>query len=115
MDVSGHADDVMIICDSLGQLEKCIDFLEDWAAENRLPINHSESGIIFFQGRLGLTLETPGTVLKNYEFKSQYQYLGCILDRRLSFLPHFKHIVRKTNFIHHNRDVAAAHLYVKIM
>ncbi len=105
-DIFGYADDVMIICDSKEQLEKCIQYLEEWAQNNGLPINHAKSGIVHFQNRLGPNLQTPFTALNNFEVKPQYQYLGCVLDRRLSLNPQLRLITKKSNFIFHRLNPA---------
>jgi len=98
LDIFGYADDVMIICDSLDQLKGCIEFLEKWALENNLPINHSKSGIVHFQSRRGPNLTSLKMVGK-YEVMEEYRYLGCVLNRRLSLKPQQKLIEKKIGYI----------------
>jgi len=47
-DIFAYADDILILCNDLETLEKCIRIIENWSEENNMKINKSKSAIMEF-------------------------------------------------------------------
>ena len=92
LDIFAYADDVLFICDTWEQLDKCVETLESWAKDNNLKINHSKSEIVMFQSRMGRPINLNRKIHKNNPLLNEYKYLGCILDRKLTLKPQMSHI-----------------------
>ena len=45
-DIFAYADDVLILCENLEELGKCIQVIERWSEENNLKINRNKSAIM---------------------------------------------------------------------
>ena len=47
-DIFAYADDILIICENLETLKKCIQIIEDWSNTNNLKINKKKSAVLEF-------------------------------------------------------------------
>ncbi len=99
LDIFVYADDLMILCQDIEQLERCIDILNRWALDNNLPINHNKSGIIEFQARRGKNVSSGRSSIKNFPIVTEYKYLGCWINKRLTLKPQLDFIQEKSNYI----------------
>ena len=121
-DIFAYADDVLILCSSLDEVKRVIDFIRKWSLENNLFINEKKSGIVPFQQRRGkemskFTLFEEKTIINNKTGKSktikvpktqtyegfpvlhEYKYLGLWLTYRLQMKHQNQHIREKTRYI----------------
>jgi hypothetical protein len=99
-DIFAYADDVLVICEDLDTLQKCIQIIERWSDANNMKINKTKSAILEFVHRYKRTTTlTIGDTLHGYPIVSQYKYLGTWLNQKLTIDTQIEHIIRKTNFI----------------
>ena len=79
----------------VGRLQNCFDDLSSWMASNRLKLNASKSGVIFFGSRHRLSaIEIDTVTLGGVPIKvaSSVRNLGVTLDSELSFSDHAAHL-----------------------
>ncbi len=50
-DIFAYADDIMILCDEINTLKKCIQIIEKWSEENNMKINKNKSAVLEFVHR----------------------------------------------------------------
>jgi len=99
-DIFAYADDVLVLCDDLETLHKCIKVIEDWSEENNMKINKTKSAIMeFSHRRLRKKTLVVGEKLLDYPIVDQYKYLGTWLNPKLNCDTHLKQIITKTNII----------------
>lgn len=99
-DIFAYADDVLVLCDDLDKLEKCINIIERWSGENNLKINKNKSAILeFMHRRKKVTSLTVGETFLGYPVVEKYKYLGTWLNQKLTLDTHLTHIQQKTFFI----------------
>ncbi len=86
--VLAYADDIALIADTPGNLQKLISKMHEWCNKWRFIVNPSKSNIVHFrnppkaQTAFKFTLGNSGTELQVVE---SYKYLGVILDQYLTF------------------------------
>ena len=88
----------IISVDALNQLQKSLNNLTEFFAENQLNLNASKSEFItFFQKNDSKNVDTDKLVISGHYVakKSECKYLGLILDSNLSFHAQKKTILRK--------------------
>lgn len=119
-DLLFYADDVLILCTSTYQVEKCIQILEDWSLKNGMKLNKNKSGIVVFANRkatripkmkLQASFAQKGDAdwipsqktIKGVPLCKSYKYLGTHLTPKLSSGPQIGYIKKK-----------AAHLFSKL-
>ena len=89
-DLLAYADDHLIICTSLEQLELAIQIIKGWSISENIKLNPDKSGIMEVtpkrrKGRLNLIESIEGIPIVK-----EYKYLGLILDQKLSGDTHIK-------------------------
>ena len=118
-DLLFYADDILVLCTSPHQVEKCIQIFEEWSQNNGMKLNKDKSGIVIFANRRANKI--PKMVLKpsaqsrnanwipqQKEIKGipicqSYKYLGTYLTSKLLCGPQIGYIKKK-----------AAHLFTKL-
>ena len=99
-DIFAYADDILIICENLETLKKCIQIIEDWSNANNLKINKKKSAVLEFIHRKSkkqtLTIDE---YFMEYPIVNQYKYLGTWLNQKLTLDTQIQHITKKVNFI----------------
>lgn len=92
-DIFAYADDVLIICDDLQTLERCIQIIEKWSNQNNLQINKNKSAVLeFIHRRKRKTQLIVGNMLKGYPIVNKYKYLGTWFNQKLTMDTQIKHI-----------------------
>ena len=123
-DLLFYADDILILCTSPNQVEKCIKIVEKWCTQNGMKLNKDKSGIVVFADRRAQKI--PKMELKSLQGNRKkekamsdwtvsqksiqgiplcksYKYLGTFLTSKLSCGPQIGYIKKKT-----------AHLFTKL-
>lgn len=122
-DLLFYADDILMLCTSIQQAEKCIQIIEQWSAQNGMNLNKEKSGIIIFANRRATKIPKMKTqriqkrntkankiiwvpeheTIGGIQICDKYKYLGTYLTPKLSSTPQIEYIKKKT-----------AHLYSKL-
>ena len=98
-----YADDSVLLYSDVSteklksKCEKSFLQLENWISSNRLKINYSKTTCVLFSNVKNLSnydfcINTPNRPLPN---KSAVKYLGVIIDHRLIWEEHTRHVVQK--------------------
>lgn len=79
-----------------GDLQRAITRLVEWAASKHLEFSPEKTEAVMFTRR---RVEAPRLLLggRQIVFKKQVKHLGVILDSRLSWTPHIKHVSRRAS------------------
>ena len=51
-----YADDILLLCQTVPQLKKCINIIENWSEKNGMKLNKKKSGIVVFSPRNDKTI-----------------------------------------------------------
>ena len=93
-----YADDLVILTDTPGMLQKALDALSDYCFRNLLEINTKKTRIMVFRSggrfRKGLTYYINGEKIETVE---EYLYLGVIFSSKNVFRKATDNAVRKAN------------------
>jgi len=101
-DILAYADDILILCEDIPTLNKCIDIIERWSTENNLKINKKKSAIMeFINRRSKKTSFKIGDSHRDYPIVGEYKYLGTWLSHKLDLEPQIQFINKKVNFMKH--------------
>ena len=98
-----YADDSVLLCSDVSteklksKYEKSFLQLENWICSNRLTLNYSKTNCVLFSNVKNLSnydfcISTPNGPLPN---NSAVKYLGVIIDHRLTWKEHARHVVQK--------------------
>lgn len=99
-DIFAYADDVLILCDDLEILKKCVQLIERWSEENNLKINTTKSAIMeFIHRKKRVTALKIGDTFMKYPIVSEYKYLGTWFNQKLTLDTQIHHILKRTYFI----------------
>ena len=100
-----YADDTQILVDSARgpqqpvQLAKCLVEIQDWMAGNRLGLNAAKTEVLLIGPTSPLLLAAwPLSFGPTPIPAKQVKNLGVIIDDTLSFVPHFRNILRNANY-----------------
>ena len=101
------SDDVALCADSPEELQRMLDFFQDWCARHVLQINHDKTEIMHFFGvEEDATREyamTGGDGVKhNIRVVQKFKYLGIWLDDQLSMQALTDNIKRNVIIAHHS-------------
>ena len=102
VDCSLYVDDLLICYRSKHthtierQLQQCLNKIQKWALENGFEFSKTKTQCLHFCQLLGLHND-PVLKLDGVEIPvvDQYNFLGVISDRKLSFIPHFNYLKAK--------------------
>ena len=83
-DILAYADDHLIICDSLEQVQKAIVIVNSWCYVSNISLNPMKSGILEVIPRRGKHSVKVGSVVCEIPIVSSYRYLGIELDDKLT-------------------------------
>lgn len=99
-DIFAYADDIMILCEDLQEVQVCLQSIESWAGQNNLMISKKKSAILeFIHRRARKTILKVGSEIDGYPVVDKYKYLGTWLNQKLTLDDQMEHIVKKTYFI----------------
>ena len=115
-DLLFYADDILVLCTSLHQIEKCIQIFEDWSLKNGMKLNKNKSGIVIFANRRAnripkMKFQASSTqtregewipeqdAIKGIPICKSYKYLGTHLTPKLSCGPQIGYIKKKTSHL----------------
>jgi len=98
-DLSLYADDLLALCNSQAQLDKCVEIIEDWSAKNGMVLNKKKSVIVCFKKRSGRKDPILRKEVKEIPVLSKYKYLGTYLDNELKLDPQLAHIKKKSGYL----------------
>ena len=99
-DIFAYADDILILCDNLETLKKCIETIEDWSELNNLKINRSKSAVIEFIHRRCKKFQlTVNETFMEYPIVSQYKYLGTWLNQKLTLDTQVEYVMKSAEAI----------------
>ena len=121
-DILLYADDLLLLCQTPGQMKKCIQIVEEWSRKNGMELNKKKSGIVVFAPRSAKTI--PYMILEKKPIKgkdgkihlqkkwvsackeiagisvvSSYKYLGTYLDPKLTMELQIDTIRKKSDFL----------------
>ena len=88
-----YADDLAMVGRCKTNLLEAIDIVEEWA-DNNIIINKKKSGIMIHKTRGKAAKEDKG-FLREFPYKSEYKYLGIIIDRNLTLRNHLNNLKSK--------------------
>jgi hypothetical protein len=100
-----YADDTAIITRSkqprtaTGYLQEAVDALEDWFRLWRIDVNPEKSSALLITRRRVVPVGQVQMFGRDIPWKDQVKYLGVILDKRLTFIPHVKHVEAQTKMV----------------
>ena len=115
-----YADDILVLCQTEGQIKQCIKIIEEWSKQNGMELNKKKSGILPFGPRRAKEVallrldKTFNPQTKKTENKwipttkeisgipvvTTYKYLGTHLDPKLTIKHQLNNIERKANFLY---------------
>lgn len=117
-DILKYADDILILCDTIGRTAECIKIIEEWSVRNGMTLNKNKSGIVVFAERSAhsVPLYRKATEKEKEEGEennwiparkeiqgvplvSKYKYLGTYLDSKLTLKTQINSISKKSNFL----------------
>ncbi|CAB0004279.1 unnamed protein product [Nesidiocoris tenuis] len=102
-EVVGYADDLAIIIrgkfDSTlsDRLQGALDITHQWCEQEGLHLNPNKTVIVPFTNRRRLNIVAPTLAGSPLTLSDQVRYLGVILDRKLTWKLHVKHVVNKAS------------------
>jgi hypothetical protein len=100
-----YADDTAIITRSkqprtaTGYLQEAVDALEDWFRLWRIDVNPEKSSALLITRRRVVPVGQVQMFGRDIPWKDQVKYLGVILDKSLTFIPHVKHVEAQTKMV----------------
>jgi hypothetical protein len=100
-----YADDTAIIARSkqpraaTGYLQEAVNALEDWFRLWRIDVNPEKSSALLITRRRVVPVGQIQMFGRDIPWKDQVKYLGVILDKRLTFIPHIKHVEAQTKMV----------------
>jgi hypothetical protein len=100
-----YADDTAIITRSkqpraaTGYLQEAVNALEDWFRLWRIDVNPEKSSALLITRRRVVPVGQIQMFGRDIPWKDQVKYLGVILDKRLTFIPHIKHVEAQTKMV----------------
>ena len=94
-DIFAYADDILVLCDDLDTLKRCIQTIEQWSETNNLKINRNKSAILEFVHRRSKKQQLIiNENFMEYPIVSQYKYLGTWLNQKLTLDTHLEAVMR---------------------
>jgi hypothetical protein len=113
-DILLYADDILVLCNTVDQLYRCITVIENWAKRNGMKLNKQKSGIVPFASRRAHDIPYMENRLINGERKwtptrkavnevpivECYKYLGTYLNPKLTMEHQIQFIKRKFGWIY---------------
>jgi hypothetical protein len=100
-----YADDTAIFARSkqpraaTGYLQEAVNALEDWFRLWRIDVNPEKSSALLITRRRVVPVGQIQMFGRDIPWKDQVKYLGVILDKRLTFIPHIKHVEAQTKMV----------------
>jgi hypothetical protein len=118
-DILLYADDILILCQSQNQIQRCIEIIEKWSQLNGMELNKKKSGVLAFtprgarkipllkkettQDQNGVDIGSewvPATEdICGVPVVTKYKYLGTYFDPKLSMNIQIDSIKKKSNFL----------------
>ncbi|RYE16963.1 MAG: hypothetical protein EOP45_16610, partial [Sphingobacteriaceae bacterium] len=100
--LTAYADDLSLIVRAdtrkilIQRLEQALDQLLTWGKQNKISFNPAKTEAMYlkggFQGPFAKYIRTKNFTVK---IKEEIKYLGTVLDRKLTYLPHLRYITQK--------------------
>jgi len=99
--IMAYADDLLIVCSSILQLNNVIRIVKQWCCKNNFKLNESKSGIVELLPRKGPYRPQfkDGDSFQGISFTSKYRYLGTWITSKFKLGTQLDHIKRKTDFL----------------
>jgi len=98
-DILAYADDHLILCDSIEELEKAISTVKSWCQKANILLNPTKSGILEVVPRRGKISLDVGTKISDIPVVQSYRYLGLLLDGKLTGDLHIQQMNKKIYFL----------------
>ena len=119
-DILLYADDILLLCETIPQVKRCIQIIENWSSKNGMKLNKKKSGIMVFAPREDKDI--PCMILTTKKIQkgkriifekewipackeimgiplvNEYKYLGTRLDCKLTMKKQLDFIKEKANF-----------------
>ena len=86
-EIFAYADDLAMIGKCKANLLDAINIVEAWTEENKLTINKKKSGVMIHRYR-GKAAKTDKGFIRGFPYKTEYTYLGIVIDRNLTMRNH---------------------------
>ena len=116
-DILFYADDLLLLCKTPDQVERCVQIIEQWSHENGMKLNRKKSGLVVFAPRsakkipymeLKTELDEKGKIkskewtstineLFRIPIVSKYKYIATFLDCKLTMKTQLEYIRRKSD------------------
>ena len=99
--IMAYADDLLVICSSLNQLQKVIQTVKQWCKKNNFELNEKKSGIVELLPRKGPFRRQfkDEDMLEGINFTSKYKYLGTWISNKLTLDSQMEFIKMKTDIL----------------
>ena len=100
-DLFAYADDLLVLCYSLTELEKVISLIKEWSSHYNLKLNPTKSGILELlprSRRIKSYLEI-GSKFCDIPIVGDYQYLGMCINQKLTSEAHLKTLNSRLSYI----------------
>ena len=99
-----YADDIVLFANSITELQTMNRIVSQYAYKYRFKFNGTKSAVMVFNAKPHTRAKVTKTVWSLFgervQVKSQYKYLGVIIDSRnpWNWKPHFKAVFKKANY-----------------
>ena len=81
-DVLAYADDHLIICNSIEEVQKAIRIIKSWCSEANIRLNPQKSGILEISPVRKRPTLVVGSLIDDAPVVDSYRYLGLLLDNK---------------------------------
>ncbi len=98
-DLLAYADDHLVICDTIDEIRKAIQVVQDWCREANISLNANKSGILEVLHRRGKPLLQIGECIEGIPVVQSYKYLGLFIDNKLTGDAHLRAMNQKIGFL----------------
>ena len=98
-DVLAYADDQLVICNSIEEVESAIKIINTWYSKVNISLNPQKSGILeIIPARHNPSLPM-GSFVQGIPIVHSYRYLGLLFGQKLNGETQFKAMLQKINFL----------------
>ena len=108
-DIFAYADDVVVFCNSISQLNKVIEIIRNWSRANEIPINFDKSGILNILSRKNSLPMIRDAKISDVPVVGSYKYLGIWLNETLDPAFHLEKKEGKVDFLTRKLKIIPKH------
>ena len=97
--VLAYADDHLILCNSVEELKRAIQLVNEWCSRSKIILNPKKSGILEVISRRSKPSLKYGNHIEGIPVVQSYRCLGLLIDSKLTGDDHVTQMNRKINFL----------------